>query len=110
MTSFNFIKFILVLISLNNSSLNAFLKHIKLKSIKELGEYILENDFSSIYRVQWCNECMYFIFDSTSTKLSFSKLKLIKNYLRNAISQDRLSNIAILNIEKHISHQSIRYQ
>lgn len=35
-----------------------------------------------------------------SAKRSFSKLKLIKNYLRNSISQDRLTNIAILNIER----------
>jgi len=31
---------------------------------------------------------------------SFSKLKLIKNDLRNSMSQNRLSNIAILNIER----------
>lgn len=31
---------------------------------------------------------------------SFSKLKLIKNYLRNSISQERLSGISILNIER----------
>ena len=32
---------------------------------------------------------------------SFSKLKIIKNYLRNSISQDRLTNISILNIERN---------
>lgn len=31
---------------------------------------------------------------------SFSKLKIIKNYLRNSMSQDRLTNISILNIER----------
>jgi len=31
---------------------------------------------------------------------SFSKLKLIKNYLRNSCGQERLSGIAILNIER----------
>jgi len=35
-----------------------------------------------------------------SAKRSFSKLKLIKNYLRNSMSQNRLSNIVILNIER----------
>lgn len=35
-----------------------------------------------------------------SAERSFSKLKLIKNYLRNSMSQNRLSNIAILNIER----------
>ncbi|XP_026819502.1 zinc finger MYM-type protein 1-like [Rhopalosiphum maidis] len=37
---------------------------------------------------------------SASAERSFSKLKLIKNYLRNTISQDRLNNIAVLNIER----------
>ena len=32
---------------------------------------------------------------------SFSKLKLIKSFLRSIMSQDRLSNLAILSIERH---------
>jgi hypothetical protein len=36
----------------------------------------------------------------TGAERSFSKLKLIKNYLRNSCGQERLSSIAILNIEK----------
>lgn len=35
-----------------------------------------------------------------SAERSFSKLLLIKNYLRNSISQDQLTNISILNIER----------
>jgi hypothetical protein len=35
-----------------------------------------------------------------SAEQSFSKLKLVKNYLRNTISQERLNNISILNIER----------
>ena len=31
---------------------------------------------------------------------SFSKLKLTKTYLRNAIGQDRLNNLAIVSIER----------
>jgi hypothetical protein len=37
---------------------------------------------------------------SASAERSFSKLKLIKNYLRNSIGQERLSSIALLNIER----------
>lgn len=37
---------------------------------------------------------------SASAERSFSKLKLVRNYLRNSIGQHRLSNIAILNIER----------
>lgn len=34
-----------------------------------------------------------------TAELSFSKLKLIKNYLRNAMLQDRFSSLAIISIE-----------
>jgi len=35
-----------------------------------------------------------------SAERSFSKLKLIKNYLRNTCNQDRLSSLTVLNIER----------
>ena len=34
-----------------------------------------------------------------TAKRSFSKLKLIKTYLRNTIQDDRLSGLAVLSIE-----------
>ncbi len=34
-----------------------------------------------------------------SCERSFSKLKLIKNYLRSAMSQARLNNLAIISLE-----------
>ena len=37
-----------------------------------------------------------------STQRSFSKLKLIKSYLRTSMTQDRLNGLAILSIEKNI--------
>ena len=33
---------------------------------------------------------------------SFSKLKLIKTYLRNSLAQDKLSNLVLLSIENNI--------
>lgn len=42
------------------------------------------------------NACQIFL---TSAERSFSKLKLIKNYLRNYISQDKLLNIVFLSIK-----------
>ena len=37
-----------------------------------------------------------------SAERSFSKLKLIKSYLRTSMTQDRLNGLAILSIEKNI--------
>lgn len=37
-----------------------------------------------------------------SAERSFSKLKLIKNYLRSTMSQERLSNLAVISIEENI--------
>lgn len=73
-----------------------------MKTIKELCLYIIENDLSSLHsEVVTC--CIIFLslpVTVASAERSFSKLKLIKNYLRNSISQDQLTNISILNIER----------
>lgn len=37
-----------------------------------------------------------------SAERSFSKLKLIKNYFRSTMSQERLSNFAVISIEENI--------
>jgi len=36
---------------------------------------------------------------------SFSKLRLIKNYLRSTMSQERLSALAVLSIENETAHK-----
>lgn len=40
-----------------------------------------------------------------SGERSFSKLKIIKNYLRNSMNQDRLSGLAIISIENKIAEK-----
>ena len=40
-----------------------------------------------------------------SCERSFSKLKLIKNYLRAAMSQTRLTDLAILSIERDLAEE-----
>lgn len=42
---------------------------------------------------------------TASCERSFSKLKLIKNYLRSTIGQERLTSMAILSIEHEFSRQ-----
>jgi hypothetical protein len=37
-----------------------------------------------------------------SAEITFSKLKLIKSYLRSTMSQERLSGLAILSIERNM--------
>ena len=38
-----------------------------------------------------------------SNERSFSKLKIIKNYLRSSMGQERLTNLAILSIEHEMT-------
>ena len=45
---------------------------------------------------------------AASAERSFSKLKLIKNYLRSTISQERLGGLAVMSIEYEAA-QSIDY-
>jgi len=73
-----------------------------LKTICELATFILKNDFSISYS-EVLRACMLFLVlpvTVASAERSFSKLKLIKHFLRNSIAQDRLTNIAILNVEQ----------
>lgn len=53
-----------------------------------------------------CTALMLFVtipVTTASAERSFSKLKLIKTYLRNSMGQDRLRNLAILSIENSMA-------
>ena len=41
----------------------------------------------------------------SSAERSFSKLKLIKSYLRSSIAQDRLDNLTLISIENEAARQ-----
>lgn len=75
----------------------------KIKTIKELEKCILENDIGSLYK-DVLTTCVIFTslpVTVASAERSFSKLKIIKNYLRNSMGKERLTNISILNIERN---------
>ncbi|CAI6351722.1 unnamed protein product [Macrosiphum euphorbiae] len=66
-------------------SLKEFIKNTDMKTIKELCLYLIENDLSSLYS-EVVTSCIIFLslpVTVATPERSFSKLKLIKNYLRN---------------------------
>jgi hypothetical protein len=83
-------------------SFKSIINQIELPNILSMVNYIIENDLSSSFP-DIITACLIFLTISVtvaSAERSFSKLKLVKNYLRNTISQERLNNISILNIER----------
>ena len=68
-------------------------------------QYIITNELEDIYpNVYISIRIMLTMPASTaSAERSFSKLKIIKNYLRNNKKQDRLSGLAILSIEADLA-------
>ena len=63
-------------------SLKVNLKNMKLKTIRDLSDFFLENDLCSVYS-DIMTTCIIFLTLSmtvVSAERSFSKLKLIKNY------------------------------
>jgi len=67
----------------------------------ELLRFISEKDRSSVFPNYSIALRIFLTIPVTvaSGERSFSKLKIIKNYLRSAMSQDRLNELAILSIE-----------
>lgn len=53
--------------------------------------------------------CLTISVITVTRERSFSKLKIINNYLRSSIYQTRLSNLAILSIENEIASKYIDY-
>ncbi|KAL4721540.1 hypothetical protein ACJJTC_001076 [Scirpophaga incertulas] len=78
---------------------------IFIKDVKQLLSYITENSLKEIYpNIYIVIRILLTIPVSTaSAERSFSKLKLIKNYLRNTMSQERLSALAVLSIESDLA-------
>ena len=80
-----------------------------LKEILQIKDYTPIDILNYIKRLDsFPNTCIAYRILQTipvtvsSVERSFSKLKLIKSYLRSIISQERLSGLAILSIEKEM--------
>lgn len=79
--------------------------HIKSATVLELFQLIQDYNLKESYPNV---EIVFRIFLTmpvtvATCERSFSKLKLIKNYLRSTMSQERLSNLAILSIENEVT-------
>ena len=76
-----------------------------IKDVKHLLQYITENSLKEIYpNIYIVIRILLTIPVSTaSAERSFSKLKLIKNYLRNTMGQEKLSALTVLSIEADIA-------
>ena len=89
--------------------LDLFLELKVLKEVLQINENSPINVLNYIKRIEFFpNACIAFRILLTiavtvaSAEIKFSKLKLIKSYLRSIILQERLSRLAILSIEKEI--------
>jgi L-cystine uptake protein TcyP (sodium:dicarboxylate symporter family) len=71
------------------------------KNINDLCIFIIEMDLSSSYPDVLTSFLLFLTLAITvaSVQRRYSKHKLIKNYLRNFLSQNQLENISILNKE-----------
>lgn len=81
------------------------------KTIQEMCTFLRKNDLTGLYpyidvslRMLLCTSV-----SNCSTERSFSTLKRIKSYLRSCTSEERLNDLAILNIESDITTQ-IEYE
>ena len=80
---------------------------LKTISLLELLTFIHERELSEIYPNLWTALRMGLTLPVTvaEAERSFSKLKLIKSYLRSTMSQERLTDLAIININHTIAEQ-----
>ena len=81
-------------LSINKSDINAL----------DILEFIYTNELLSLFPNLSVAIRIFLTLPITvaSGERSFSKLKLIKNYLRSTMSQERLSSLSIISIEKEI--------
>ena len=73
----------------------------------DLLQFIHEKYLAQIYQNLWTALRVSLTLQVTvaSAERSFSKLKLIKTYLRSTMSQERLSGLVVISINHHLANQ-----
>jgi len=71
----------------------------------DILQYLLSNDLINIFPNLSISLRILLTMPVTvaTGERSFSKLKVIKNYLRSTMKQERLTNLSIISIEREIS-------
>jgi len=82
----------------------------KTMSLLELITFMHDKDLSEIYPNFWTALRIALTLPVTvaQAERSFSKLKLIKSYLRSTMSQERLTSLAVISIN-HLIGEQISY-
>lgn len=80
---------------------------LKITSIRELLELLIKYNLREAFPnlVACCVLFLTIPVSVASAERSFSKLKLIKNYLRSTMLEERLSGMALLSIESERAHE-----
>ena len=78
-----------------------------LKSPRDVLKFIVENKLQSMLSDVVTAYMLYLTLSVTvaTCERSFSKLRLIKNYLRSSCGQDQLSNLSLLSIESNTARE-----
>ena len=98
---------------INGVDLCVELEHIKtllpkdVSSPKAVLEYMLQSNTSDLFPNTWISLRILLTIPVTvaSGERSFSKLKLIKTYLRSTLGDEKLTSLAILSIENEIAQR-----
>ena len=72
----------------------------------EMLTFLHDNDLQEVYPNLWIALRIALTLPVTvaSAERSFSKLKLIKTYLRSTVGQERLSGLAVISINAEVAH------
>jgi hypothetical protein len=78
--------------------------------LNEVLKFMISRDMVSSYPNLYTLYKIFYTFpvSSATAERSFSRLKVLKTYLRSTMTENRLSNLAILSIERNMA-QTINF-